>query len=474
MKKKTVCVLTVILCASLGLSGCSLFPFEQDLPFHKSETENTDVESAGNTPLETEEEQNAETDEDGNDTQEITDEQSEEEVASPLEQASLMAAQYDYDEAIELLKSQPAYDSNTDMQNAVSEYENTKAACTEYPLEQITHVFFHTLIKDTSKAFDGDTDSDGYNQYMTTIDEFNKIIQSMYDKGYVMVSPHDMATVNEDGTMSRGSIMLPPGKIPFVLSQDDVSYYHYMDGDGFASKLVVDENGDVKNEYIEDDGRVSTGDYDMVPLIDTFVKEHPDFSYHGRKGILAMTGYDGVLGYRTDIAYKTGKNLQDDQKKFLRDHPDFDYKQEVKNAKKVAAAMKAEGWEFASHTWGHKNVASTSLKDLKRDTKKWKKYVAPVLGKTDMIIFAFGADIGSWEGYSSDNAKYEFYKSQGYRYFCNVDSSQYFVQITDDYFRQGRRNLDGYRMYYNPEMLSDLFDVSEVWDSSRPTPVPKI
>ena len=474
MKKKTVCVLTVILCASLGLSGCSLFPFEQDLPFHKSETENTDVESAGTTPLETEEEQNAETDEDGNDTQEITDEQSEEEVASPLEQASLMAAQYDYDEAIELLKSQPAYDSNTDMQNAVSEYENTKAACTEYPLEQITHVFFHTLIKDTSKAFDGDTDSDGYNQYMTTIDEFNKIIQSMYDKGYVMVSPHDMATVNEDGTMSRGSIMLPPGKIPFVLSQDDVSYYHYMDGDGFASKLVVDENGDVKNEYIEDDGSVSTGDYDMVPLIDTFVKEHPDFSYHGRKGILAMTGYDGVLGYRTDIAYKTGKNLQDDQKKFLRDHPDFDYKQEVKNAKKVAAAMKAEGWEFASHTWGHKNVASTSLKDLKRDTKKWKKYVAPVLGKTDMIIFAFGADIGSWEGYSSDNAKYEFYKSQGYRYFCNVDSSQYFVQITDDYFRQGRRNLDGYRMYYNPEMLSDLFDVSEVWDSSRPTPVPKI
>ena len=91
-----------------------------------------------------------------------------------------------------------------------------------------------------------------------------------------------------------------------------------------------------------------------------------------------------------------------------------------------------------------------------------------------MIIFAFGADIGSWEGYTADNAKYEFYKSQGYRYYCNVDSSQYFVQITDDYFRQGRRNLDGYRMYYNPEMLSDLFDVSEVWDSSRPTPVPEM
>ena len=391
-----------------------------------------------------------------------------------LADAKLLAVQYDYDKAISLLQKYSGYKENTEMQDAVKQYEEIKASCKSWPLEEVTHVFYHTLIKDPSKAFDGDYKEADYNQVMTTIDEFNKITETMYEKGYVMVSVYDMAKADADGNITEGEILLPEGKIPFVLSQDDVCYYHYMDGDGFASKLVIDENGDVKNEYIEDDGSVSTGDYDMVPLIDTFVKEHPDFSYHGRKGILAMTGYDGVLGYRTDIAYKTGKNLQDDQKKFLRDHPDFDYKQEVKNAKKVAAAMKAEGWEFASHTWGHKNVASTSLKDLKRDTKKWKKYVAPVLGKTDMIIFAFGADIGSWEGYSADNEKYEFYKSQGYRYFCNVDSSQYFVQITDDYFRQGRRNLDGYRMYYNPEMLSDLFDVSEVWDSSRPTPVPKI
>ncbi len=476
------------LCLSLGLNGCGLIPFEQDVSFLESQSGNTDTkgdsqqaEQDADTAQDADAADDTQQDTDGStdtqtEAQENTEENSENESQGEkaLEQAALKAEQYDYDGAIDLLKSQADYDSSTDMQNAVAEYENTKATCTEYPLEQITHVFFHTLIRDTSKAFDGDSDSAGYNQYMTTIDEFNKIIQSMYDKGYVMVSPHDMAVVNEDGTMSRGSILLPPGKIPFVLSQDDVSYYHYMDGDGFASRLVVDDNGEVKNEYIEDDGSVSTGDYDMVPLIDTFVKEHPDFSYHGRKGILAMTGYNGVLGYRTDIAYKTGENLQDDQKKFLEEHPDFDYDQEVKDATAVADAMKAEGWEFASHTWGHKNVSERSLEDLQADDEKWQSYAAPVLGKTDMIIFAFGADIGSWEGYSSDNAKYEFYKSQGYRYYCNVDSSQYFVQITDDYFRQGRRNLDGYRMYYNPDMLSDLFDVSEVWDSSRPTPVPEM
>ncbi len=47
-----------------------------------------------------------------------------------------------------------------------------------------------------------------------------------------------------------------------------------------------------------------------------------------------MTGYNGVLGYRTDGAYKTKKNLQDDQKAFLKANPDFDYDKEVKAAKK--------------------------------------------------------------------------------------------------------------------------------------------
>ena len=385
---------------------------------------------------------------------------------SVLDQATLMYQQYNYDEAIKLLKQQDDFDTNKDYMDLAAKCQVAKSTLVEYPLEQITHVFFHTLIDDTGRAFDGDSKSGNYNQVMTTVSEFNKIIQIMYDKGYVLVSPHDMATVNDDGTMSRGKIMVPEGKIPFVLSQDDVSYYHYMDGDGCASKLVLDENGEVKNE--------SVGDYDLVPLLDTFIKEHPDFSYHGRKGILAMTGYNGVLGYRTDIAYKTGENLQDDQKKFLEDNPDFDYDQDVADATKVADAMKAEGWEFASHTWGHMNATERSAEDLKTDDQKWKSYVAPILGDTDMIIFAFGADIGDWSGYSSDNPKFQYYKSAGYDYFCNVDSSQYFVQITDQYFRQGRRNLDGYRMYYNPEMLSDLFDVADVWDSSRPTPVPQM
>lgn len=472
--KRNLRMFLLLAVAAILMSGCALLPFSDDNPFSSKENKEDNKEVA---KLEEDSKEEQDKDEDKKDsTQEKTEEEETQEEqdkdVSVIEQADLLAAMYDYDGAIKLLREQSDYASNTQLQEAVSGYEDTKATCVEYPLEEITHVFYHTLIKDTSKAFDGDSKEAGYNQVMTTIEEFNKITQSMYDKGYVLVSLHDMATVNEDGTMTRGKILLPPDKKPFVLSQDDVSYYHYMDGDGMASRLVIDENGDVKAEYIEDDGSVSVGDYDMVPLLDTFIDKHPDFSYHGRKGILAMTGYNGVLGYRTDIAYKTRENLSEDQQKFLDKNPDFDYDQEVKEAKKVAEAMKADGWEFASHTWGHRNAETDSAEKLQEDNEKWENYVAPILGKTDVIVFAFGADIGNWEDYTAENPKYAYYKSRGYNYYCNVDSSKYWVQITDSYLRQGRRNLDGYRMYYNPEMLSDLFDAQEVFDSSRPTPVP--
>ena len=138
--------------------------------------------------------------------------------------------------------------------------------------------------------------------------------------------------------------------------------------------------------------------------------------------------------------------------------------------KKVADAMKEEGWLFASHTWGHQNIGQISLETLQADTQKFKDNVDPLIGGTDIIIFAFGTDITTEPEYSGD--KFEYLKGQGYNYFCNVDSSQYYVQIRDRYFRQGRRNLDGYRMYYNPELLEDLFNAKDVFDPARPTPVP--
>lgn len=387
-----------------------------------------------------------------------------------IRRARRYGKQYDYDRAIKIFTDSELYEKSERLHKYVEKYKKKKASCVAWPIEEVTHVFYHSLIVDPSKAFDGDYKTDGFNQVMTTIDEFNKITQAMYDKGYVMVSIKDMASVDENGNMVPGEILLPPGKIPFVLSQDDVCYYHFMDNNGFATKLVVDEDGKVRNEYINDDGSVSVGDYDMVPLIDRFVEEHPDFSYRGAKGIIALTGYNGILGYRTDSSYETRPDdLDRDKVEWLDAHPEFNLETEREGAKKVAEAMKKNGWLFASHTWGHLNVGEISMERLQRDAQKFKENVDPVIGGTDIIIFAFGADLNQAEDYSGE--KFEFLKGQGYNYFCNVDSQKYFVQLRDRYLRMGRRNLDGYRMYYNPEMLDDLFDAAAVFDPTRPVPV---
>ena len=39
---------------------------------------------------------------------------------------------------------------------------------------------------------------------------------------------------------------------------------------------------------------------DAVPLLNDYVKKHPDFSYKGQKAVVGLTGYEGVLGYRTN------------------------------------------------------------------------------------------------------------------------------------------------------------------------------
>ena len=373
-------------------------------------------------------------------------------------EADLLAAGYDYDRAIEKIKGIEGYAENPVLAEAVAKYENAKSTLVPANLSEIPHVFFHTLIKDNQKAFDGDYKEAGYNQYMTTISEFNKMLEEMYKRGYVLVNLSDIAkpVVGADGIekMETGQILLPPGKKPFVMSQDDVSYYQYMTGDGFASRLVIGEDGYPTCEYVEADGTVTRGSYDLVPLLEDFVKAHPDFSYRGARATLAITGYDGVLGYRT---CPTGEGYNE---------------AEIEKARAVADRMRELGWVFASHSWGHRLYGSISAEDLRTDAQKWDAEVKPILGETNVIIYAHGEDIAGIEDYAGE--KYEILRSFGFRYFCNVDAHDYWVQIRDGYVRQGRRNLDGYRMYYNPEMLDDLFVVSDVWDNGRPTPVPPI
>lgn len=393
--------------------------------------------------------------------------------ATFIEEGKRMAMGYDYDGAIAYLQSNAEYSADPEVTAAIDAINQEKASLVPVDVDTVTHVFFHTLVADPSITWNltgADEYKVGdYNEVMTTIDEFNKIMQQMYDNDFVLISIRDMVVENPDGTFSKNeNLLLPPGKKPFVLSQDDVCYYFYMIGDGFADRLIVGPDGKPTNEYIQPDGTVVTGSYDVVPCLNDFLELHPDFSYKGAKGILALTGYNGVLGYRTDPDLALGA---EEGNKNATEYGTFDTAAEIEKAKPVVQALKDDGWEFASHSYGHISYGS-SFEKMKEDADKWQARVANVIGPTDIIIYPFGTDIGDWKGYADDNQKYQYLKSQGFKYFCNVDSNPYWVQITSDYVRQGRINLDGFRMYQDlhggSDKLSFMFDVESVFDKNRP------
>lgn len=402
-----------------------------------------------------------------------------------MQHSAYMAAGYDYDGAIALLQSIPGYESDEEINAAIAEFHYQKSLCVPVDVNTVSHIFYHSLMNDTDRALNvqvlGQSQVDGMNAWMTTVDEFDKITQMMYDNGYVFVRLRDLVeeTVDENGVVhftENKNLLLPPGKKAVVLSIDDLSYYHSYEKAGYPNKLVLDEYGKVKCEYTDASGNTTIGDYDVVPRLNTFLEAHPDGAYKGARGLIAMTGYNGVFGYRTDVAYKTKENLTWDQEDWLEAHPEFNWDQEVAEATKIAEAIKASGWEFASHTWGHLSVTSKSIDTLRVDNEKWVNTVGNIVGPVDTIIFAHGNDIGDWRDYSADNEKYNYYKSAGYNYFCNVDgSTSSWVQIRDQYVRQGRINLDGYMLYKSltgeTTVLDHMFLASQVFDQRRPTPV---
>ena len=206
--------------------------------------------------------------------------------AEMLANADALAVTYDYDGAIALIQGWEGYAEDEELTNKLAGYEAQKAACVRVDISQVTHIFYHSLVVDPERCFNpNDFQGRGNYEWMTTISEFNKITQEMYDRGYVLVSIHDLYkyVTDENGNqvMVENDIYLPEGKKAFVLSLDDLSYYHSYDNYGYAAKLIIDENGDVINEYIDADGNVHYGLYDCVPLLDQFIEEHPDASYKG-------------------------------------------------------------------------------------------------------------------------------------------------------------------------------------------------
>jgi hypothetical protein len=224
-------------------------------------------------------------------------------------------------------------------------------------------------------AFDGDSLSKGYDDYFVTVTEFKRIIDQLYRNNYILIDIHALYDVNQD-RITRRELRLPEGKKPLILSIDDLNYYQYMRANGNAYKLVLDSQGQIATYSVTPQGQeVTSRDNEIVPILDQFVADHPDFSLDGAKGMINLTGYEGILGYRTQNLTAPG------------------YEQEKAQALAVVNRLKETGWTFASHGWGHLDAVKIKESTLVRDTQRWRDEVGSLVGSTDIYVFPFGSSV---------------------------------------------------------------------------------
>ncbi len=311
---------------------------------------------------------------------------------------------------------------------------------------KIYHVFFHSLIIYPELAFHSGSDSQGYQDYMVTKSEFEKILPILYKNNFILINAHSLFTTNADGTITKKDLYIPVGKKPLILSLDDVNYYTAKRLHGFANKLVLDADGNVATEVTTPEKQtVVTRNGDTIPIIDDFIKLHPDFSWKGAKGIIAVTGYQGILGYDTH----------------LKQSPT--YLHEVAGAKAIVKRLKETGWIFSSHSYSHEpsfRNDTIKLAELTRDTELWDRDVRPLVGDTDIFIGPFG------QVFQPNDARRNYLVSKGFKVLFGV-GMDLFLRYFPNYMMMDRANIDGIRLIKTPHLLNEFFDAQEVIDPLR-------
>ena len=329
----------------------------------------------------------------------------------------------------------------------------------------VEHLFFHPVVAYPELAFDGDNEENGIDDYMVTVGEYNKILQSCYDNGYVLVDIGDVwsETEGEDGQpkMVRNTLYLPEGKKPLILSYDDTNYYPYMLENGFAYKLIIGDDGNIASWGKDPEGgEVVSRDLDAIPILDKFVEEHPDFSPFGAKGCLSLTGYEGILGYRTSTDTKDWNEAKEAARQ-----------KEREAVAPIVEELRRTGWTFGSHTWGHIRLSgeTRTMESIQADTKRWYDEVGSLVGETDILFYPHGErpDGNDW---TKTGPIFQYLQSTGFRVFCSVGTESFsFIKKDICAVICDRLHPDGTTLRRSRERYLQFYDANDIMDvDARP------
>ncbi len=357
-----------------------------------------------------------------------------------MKKANQLVKGYYYQEAIDVLRS----DSEIVNERIKDEVKKIEAMMMELKpyTGRIEHVFFHSLIVYPELAFGPQSSQpQGYNYWMTTALEFQRMLPLLMERGYVLVRISDLYDVDSLGNVTQRDLYLPEGKRPLLMSIDNVGYPENRKKEGFASRLFINQNNEVSAMIRNLEGlEIESRTAEVFPIVDDFVKENPAFSYRGAKGLLGITGSWGIMGYDPKIT------------------------SEVATAKVIVQRLKETGWEFANHSYTHADgkyfSESSTLEGIKEDTQLFNQWIIPVIGESNVFIAPFGITL--------KGELYQYFIDEGYTFYLNVDRRSQ-PKIIGKSVLMPRINLDGFVMNKDKEYITQhFFDVDKVYDHRRP------
>ena len=389
-----------------------------------------------------------------------------EEVKMLLAQADAQATGYDYDGAIATLESFSG-DKNKypDIDTMLSSYKQAKSLLVAHnDPGEVVNLSFHALIADPARAFSDKTYGGSYNKNFVTIDEFEAILEQLYTNNYVLVDMDSFVaeSVNGDSvTYASKTLYLPDGKKPLMITETMADYFNFMvdsDGDGnpdakgggFANKLVL-KNGEIKAEMVNASGETVVGNYELIPILEDFIDKHPDFSYQGARATIAVCGYDGVFGYKTNP-----KVIQSKGQEF--------YDSQVYAAAEVCKAIREAGYTFASYTYNNIDYGKRNANEIQADITNWTAEVLPILGEAQTLVYAKSSDISTTGDYTG--SKYSVLYNAGFRFFI-TSGNQPSATINSTYVRQVRLMVTGTTMANAASTYAQYFNAASLLNSQR-------
>ncbi|HPX92942.1 MAG TPA: hypothetical protein PK646_01510 [Bacillota bacterium] len=272
--------------------------------------------------------------------------------------------------------------------------------------DPVEHLAVKPLIADPGRAFDGDRYQAAADQNLLLGVEFERTLEQLYERNYVLVDSRSFAT--REGTLR--SMPCPAGKKPIVLVLEDFYSSFPRAESGVAWRLDLNSRGQVEGVLLDRDGSEKFDrSFTAIGILEAFIERHPDFSFNGATGVIALVGQNGIFGYPVadvqDLARQRGGA---DMGVDLPPLPRTDFSANREKVRAIVSALESRNWKIASGTYNRLSLPFVTVEEIRQDITMTEMWVEPYTGKLSALYCPFGDHI------EADPDKTKIYTESGY------------------------------------------------------------